>query len=67
MEYTCWVGPGRVCSWQVPDPQGVEKLPGWNFSPERDAYLYAATKEAEKIRDKGASEVPEASHLVGVG
>jgi hypothetical protein len=63
VECTLWVVPERVCSWQVPDPQEVEWQPGWNFSPEWDAYLFAATKEAEKIRDKGASELPEAPHL----
>lgn len=32
-----------------------------------DAYLDTATTKAEKIRHKGASQQPEAPHLVGAG
>lgn len=58
---------GKVCSWQAPDPQVREWAAGLEFQPQWDAYLDTATKEVGKIRDKGASELPEAPHLVGAG
>lgn len=47
-----------------PRPPGGGVAARLEFQPRKGCLSVAATKEAEKIRDKEASEVPEASHLV---
>lgn len=58
---------GMACSWQAPDPQAGEWATGLEFQPQWDAYLDTTAEEVEKIRNKGASELLEAMHLVGAG
>lgn len=62
-----WAGSGESVQLAGPDPQVGEWAAGLEFQPQWDAYLDTATEEAAKIRDKGASELPEAPHLVKAG
>ena len=58
---------GRCAAGRSQTPRWGSGQSGWNFSPKCDVYLDTATQEAEKIRDKGASELPAAPQLVGAG
>lgn len=66
MDCALWVGPGESAAGRSQTPRWGTRQPGWNFSLKKDAYLDTATK-AEKIRDKGTSQLPEAPHLVRAG
>lgn len=58
---------GKCAAGRSQTPRWGNGQLGWNFNPKLDAYLDTATKEAVKIRGKGASELQEAPHLVGAG